>query len=76
MQGCKSVADTAVLTTHRLMAVVYSADQLLEEIAGFIFREAACLDNAVKQFSSSCIFHHYTQMSRGQKDLQNNRGID
>lgn len=59
--------------THRLVAVVHPADQLLEEVACLVLTEATCLDDAVKQLPTSCILHDYAQVGGREVQLQDNR---
>lgn len=56
--------------THRLMAVVHPADELLEEVSRLVLAEAACLDDAVKQLAASCVLHDYAQVRGRQVQLQ------
>jgi len=46
-----------------------------KEVINLIFTEPASIAYPLKELSSSCILHHYGQMSGGQNHLQNQNAI-
>ena len=54
---------------HVAVAVLHAGDDLLEEVPGFVFAQAAFLDDVVEEFATLDVLHHHVDVVRGFQDF-------
>ena len=58
------LGDRGLFQTHLAVTEFYTRDELLEEVAGLILREAPCLHNPVKELASCGVHAAVRQMQK------------